>query len=52
MLVFGALLFLEWVGYLSYKTGFLFGTFVMGLVLYGFSLVLENYSHLIILKLA
>ncbi len=52
VLVFGALLFLEWVGYLSYKTGFLFGTFAMGAVLYGFSLLLERYSHLIILKLA
>ena len=48
----GVLLALEWIGYLSYQTGFLFGTFLMGVVLYGGALLLERYAHLIVLRLA
>jgi hypothetical protein len=50
--VFGVLLALEWIGYLSYKSGFLMGTFVMGLVLYGGSLVMENFANFLVLRLA
>lgn len=50
--VFGVLLALEWVGYLSYKTGFGMGTATLGAVLYGASVLLEKYGHFIVLKLA
>lgn len=48
----GVLLALEWIGHLSYRAGFLFGTFLMGVVLYGGALLLERYAHLIVLRLA
>jgi hypothetical protein len=50
--VFAVLLFLEWVGYLSYKTGFLVGTFVMGIVLFVASLLMENFASFLVLRLA
>lgn len=49
--VFAVLLFLEWVGYLSYRAGFLAGTFVMGVLLYGASLVMENFASFLVLRL-
>ncbi len=49
--VFAVLLALEWMGYLSYKAGFIVGTFVLGASLYAVSLALESYGHLIILRM-
>lgn len=48
----GVLLALEWIGYVSYQTGFIFGTFLMGVVLYGGAMLLERYAHFIVLRLA
>lgn len=50
--VFAVLLALEWIGYLSYKSGFIVGTFILGITLYGLSLLAEHYGHLVVLKLA
>lgn len=50
--VFAVLLFLEWIGYLSYKTGFLVGTFVCGIVLFVASLLMESFASFLVLRLA
>ena len=46
------LLALEWVGYIGYQAGFLWGTFLTGISLYGGSLMLERFAHLVVLRLA
>lgn len=48
----GVLLALEWISYLSYKTGFLVGTTAVGASLYAGALLLERYAHFIVLRLA
>ncbi len=48
----GVLLALEWIGYMGYRVGFLFGTFLLGIALYGASLLAEHYGHLVVLRLA
>ncbi len=51
ILVFFALMFLEWVGYMSFKTGWLVGCAVMGAILFGASLVMQNYGPMIMTAL-
>jgi len=50
--VFAVLLTLEWVAHLSYRAGFLAGTFVMGVSLYLASLAMESFGNFIVLRLA
>lgn len=50
--VFAVLLALEWIGYLSYRAGFLVGTFVTGIVLFGGSFLMESFASFLVLRLA
>ena len=42
---------MEWIGYISYLSGIIFGSAFVGSTLYALSLLLEKYGSLIILKL-
>lgn len=46
------LLALEWIGYFSWRAGFLWGSALAGVTLFGAAQVLERYAPLLILKLA
>jgi hypothetical protein len=46
--VFMILVFLEWVLYMSWKGGFIIGSLITGLVLYGGALVLESNGRTIL----
>ena len=46
------LLALEWIAYLSYQVNFVFCSLVLGVALYGGSLLLEAYGPYIVLRLA
>lgn len=50
--VIAVLLALEWGGYLCSKAGFILGAVLLGAALYGLSLGLEAYGHLLILRVA
>ncbi len=52
MCVIAVLLALEWIGYIGYQAGFLFGTFILGVTLYVGSLLLEHYASFFVLRLA
>jgi hypothetical protein len=47
---FFILFVLEWLSYLGYKAGVIFGSAVLGASLYATSLVLEKYGHYVVLS--
>lgn len=52
IMCFALLFVLEWLMYLGYKSGVVVGSAIVGASLYGASLLMEQYSHLIVLTLA
>jgi hypothetical protein len=48
--VFGVLLALEWLGHLSYRSGFLRGSFIMGVTLFAASLIAERFAGFLVLR--
>jgi hypothetical protein len=51
ILCFFVLFLIEWVGYLGYQGGVIFGSFILGGSLYALALVLEHYSSLLVFHL-
>ena len=49
--IFFTIFVMEWIGYISYLSGIIFGSAFVGSTLYALSLLLEKYGSLIILKL-
>ena len=52
IMCFALLFVLEWLMYLGYKSGVVIGSAIVGASLYGASMLMEQYSHLIVLTLA
>lgn len=48
---FFVLLVLEWLGYIGFRGGLIAGCAVLGAALYGASMLLEKYGHMLILSL-
>lgn len=48
---FFILLVLEWLGYIGFKGGLILGCAVLGASLYAMSLLMEKYSHMLVLML-
>ncbi len=48
LFIFFVLVFVEWIGYIGFKTGWVVGCALVGAMLYGFSLLLESYGPMIL----
>lgn len=48
LFIFFTLVFLEWIGYASFRTNWVLGCAISGFLLYVISLVLESYGSIIL----